>query len=167
MKSETLFTLGAIAAGGYLVYKIAPEIVKTLKPAEQVTGAVGNVAESAGGAVSSWLDLVNIRKINENIENRTNKTLEQTQKELSTPKYIEGKGIGIFDTTGTYGIGASLSSSQARSTQDFNNTITKSNVTKLLNNAQTKTIYTSQISQKEKEAINKAYSIFGVKTKVY
>lgn len=171
MKSETILTIGAIAAGAYLVYKIAPEIVNTLKPAEQVTGAVGNVAEKTGGAIGSWLDAVNIKTYEQYYTTKQAESLAEVQKETSKPKYNEKTGqVGIFDTTGTYGIGgygSDSSSKTVKSTQDFSNPTTQANLQKLFSGtSQTPVYQAATITQKEKDAINKAYNIFGVKTRI-
>jgi len=57
MKQDEVLILGALIAGGYIVYKLSKPLEETGAAVGQVAGAVGDTAESFGGAVSSGLNI--------------------------------------------------------------------------------------------------------------
>lgn len=57
MKQDELLTIGALIAGGYVVYKLSKPLEETGAAVGQVAGAVGSTAESFSGAVSSGLNI--------------------------------------------------------------------------------------------------------------
>ncbi len=57
MKTDEVLMLGALIAGGYVVYKLSKPIEDLGGSVAQVGGAVGGVAESFGGATSAGLNI--------------------------------------------------------------------------------------------------------------
>ena len=177
MDDETILLLGAVAIGGFALYSLKDSVGNVTKPAGELLETTNRYLNLPYNMFEKITEKTNTNTI---IQNNSSYGQDQAKK-----AGVDGVGY-INSNNEFYGFG--VSDKPIKSTQDFTNPKTQENLKKLFSNIKTVDIdqdtnasignisskklpqvapkINTIIPDKQRDAINKAYAIMGVKTRI-